>query len=451
MEVLFGLLDFRQRADPTTARLFTNLTNQFSDCEKLCLDMVKMASTFTWLDYSEKERQKMLDILSTFKEHETRDELGIGVIRDAFSDMFFPGTSVIQTRARYFLFVPWIYKSLEEKKVLSSKIERRARDEEVRLIFALLESNDTNGVIGKEAKKTLKRLPSNIYWQGLEAWGIRLCPYSVSDYHRSLDTFYRHLKEASHSYEEEIDGFERFHNWHPGLPQAPSDFPAKASFDLTYDEACYLKERVLSRQPNTMLARLLDSDMPIESVAFPWDHPICPDLPQPIQEKILHARNFSDAINGASLLYNLMLAEKMDEFTGQVEESLASYYEEELMEWADYMQSRSDDMSRWDYRKRFWDILNKEGARVTGLTWRFVNQWLQIALTPEHAQQIAGDDLARKLIHDRESLLKRNLSKLDNPDALARWNGQAGTGKLRYRWRPAETIISDILLGLKRS
>lgn len=113
-----------------------------------------MASTFTWLDYSEKERQRMLDILSTFKEHETRDELGIGVIRDAFSDMLFPGTSVIQTRARYFLFVPWIYKSLEEKKVLSSKIERRARDEEVRLIYALLESNDTNGVIGKEAKKT---------------------------------------------------------------------------------------------------------------------------------------------------------------------------------------------------------------------------------------------------------------------------------------------------------
>jgi hypothetical protein len=226
-----------------------------------------------------------LDILSTFKEHETRDELGIGAIRDAFSDMFFPGTSVIQTRARYFLFVPWIYKSLEEKKVLSSKIERRARDEEVRLIYALLESNDTNGVIGKEAKKTLKRLPSNIYWQGLEAWGIRLCPYSVSDYHRSLDTFYRHLKEASHSYEEEIDGFERFHNWHPGLPQPPSDFPAKASFDLTYDEACYLKERVLSRQPNTMLARLLDSDMPIKSVAFPWDHPICPDLPSQSKRK----------------------------------------------------------------------------------------------------------------------------------------------------------------------
>lgn len=38
----------------------------------------------------------------------TLDELGIGSIRDTFSDELFPGTSTIQTRARYFLFVPWI-------------------------------------------------------------------------------------------------------------------------------------------------------------------------------------------------------------------------------------------------------------------------------------------------------------------------------------------------------
>ena len=75
-----------------------------------------MASSFTWLDYSEKERQKMLDILSALKEHETRDELGIGAVRDAFSDMFFPGTSTIQTRARYFLFVPWIIEAWRRKK-----------------------------------------------------------------------------------------------------------------------------------------------------------------------------------------------------------------------------------------------------------------------------------------------------------------------------------------------
>jgi hypothetical protein len=413
--------------------------------------MIEMASSFTWLDYSEKERQKMLDILSALKEHETRDELGIGVIRDAFADMFFPGTSTIQTRARYFLFVPWMYKGMEEKKVLSSKIERRARDEEVRLIYALLDSDDTNGVIGKDAKKNLQRLPSSIYWQGLEAWGIRLSPYSISDYHRTLDAFYRFGKDSSHSYEEEIDGCQRRRNWHPGLPPAPDDFPGKASFSLTFEEACYLKERVLTRWPNTMLAYLLDSDIPSESVRFPWEHPICSDLPESLREKIHHARNFSEVINGASLLYNLMLAEKADILGLQVYDDKVSYYEYELEKWADYLQSRMDELDRWDYKRRFWEIVSHQGARPTGRTQQFIKEWLQMALSPILARKIAENESARKLIHEREKQLKGNLARLDNPEALARWSGDAGTGRLRYRWRPAEKIISDIFLGLRRS
>ena len=69
-------------------------------------------SAFAWLSYSESERRKALDVISLFRERDTRDELGIGVIRDAFADLLFPGTSTIQTRARYFLFVPWIYQQI---------------------------------------------------------------------------------------------------------------------------------------------------------------------------------------------------------------------------------------------------------------------------------------------------------------------------------------------------
>ncbi|MGB6753954.1 MAG: DUF6361 family protein [Xanthobacteraceae bacterium] len=54
-------------------------------------------SSFVWLDYSERERRKMLDVVDLFKEHETRDELGLAAIRD----QLFPGTSTIMTRARY--------------------------------------------------------------------------------------------------------------------------------------------------------------------------------------------------------------------------------------------------------------------------------------------------------------------------------------------------------------
>ncbi len=37
-----------------------------------------------------------------------RDEVGFLNLHQAFSDRFFPGTSVLHTRLRYALFVPWL-------------------------------------------------------------------------------------------------------------------------------------------------------------------------------------------------------------------------------------------------------------------------------------------------------------------------------------------------------
>jgi uncharacterized protein DUF6361 len=47
-----------------------------------------MMSAFVWLDYSERDRRKMLDVVDLFREHDTRDELGVGSVRDAFADIF---------------------------------------------------------------------------------------------------------------------------------------------------------------------------------------------------------------------------------------------------------------------------------------------------------------------------------------------------------------------------
>lgn len=76
-----------------------------------------------WVDYSPKERDRMRQALALFKENDTRDELGLGSIRDALADLLFPGTSTIQTRLRYFLFVPWIYQELDRRKVAPDKLD----------------------------------------------------------------------------------------------------------------------------------------------------------------------------------------------------------------------------------------------------------------------------------------------------------------------------------------
>ena len=88
-------------------------------------------SSISWLDYSDGDRRRMLDVVDLFRERDTRDELGLGSVRDAFADAFFPGTSTIMTRARYFLLVPWTYQRLEDTGVSSAEIARRARQAEL--------------------------------------------------------------------------------------------------------------------------------------------------------------------------------------------------------------------------------------------------------------------------------------------------------------------------------
>jgi Family of unknown function (DUF6361) len=122
-----------------------------------------LAATLTWLDHDTTDRDRMNRILALFRERDTRDELGIGVIRDLIADELFPGTSTIQTRLRYMLFVPWIYEKLEEKHRDKKTFAEEARRLEVAIVKALIASgDDTAGVFGKRAGGGLKRLPSSV-------------------------------------------------------------------------------------------------------------------------------------------------------------------------------------------------------------------------------------------------------------------------------------------------
>lgn len=391
-----------------------------------------MPSTFSWLDYSEQHRRQMLDVIDLFREQETRDELGTGTVRDGFADAFFPGTSTIQTRARYFLFVPWVYRQLEAKRVPSDQAAAKARKLEVATILALLRSEDTDGLLGKQKKEALQRLPSSVYWQGLRVWGICLHPGSQDQYHRSLDAYYRRADRADAD-------TPAAPNWHAGLPDTPDGFPDGATFQLTGEEARYLRDRILARVPKSLLAFLVDSDGAEAEVDFPWEHPLYADFPAALRELADHARNFSEAIHGAAYLYNLMLAEKRDS------KELVERYKALLEEWWGEIEARGSVLEEWN-RARFWQLVASTGARVGPQTRTFIDTWLGLALNGNRAATTAA--AARQLVGNRERALKRGLSRLDNPRALELWSGAAGTGALDYRWGPTRVILRDVRDGL---
>src|SRR4051795_2981625 len=99
-------------------------------------------SSLTWLDFSDAERKRALQAVELLSRPETRDELGLGAIRDAFANALFPGISTVQRRARYFLFVPWTFREAERRWAGRADAFERTRRKELQLIEPLLGSED---------------------------------------------------------------------------------------------------------------------------------------------------------------------------------------------------------------------------------------------------------------------------------------------------------------------
>ena len=397
-----------------------------------------MTSTFSWLDHDEAERRRMQEVIELFRERDTVDELGVGSVRDAFSNLLFPGTSVLHTRARYLLFVPWIYRELERHHISSAEVAARARRDEIRLIDALITGGEGegNGVIGAVARDRLKQLPSYAYWNGLEVLGVRLYQGSIDRYHRSLDGYYQLLRDLPRAEgDEPVDGPRG--NWEAGLPPPPDRMLESATFELTADEAVYLRERIHVSAPGSLLDVFVSRARPARHVAFAWNHPDVATLPKDLAKTLELARVFSEVMHGASLLYNMLLAEARS-MTDR-----AADYRSRLEEWA----LRVTIPSGWSWDE-FWAVALLSNRRIPVTTRRFVEQWFELAPI---GRGIADDRRALGLIKDREQFTKRSQARLHNRRALELWGGSSGTAQLTYRWPIVERIINDILKAVPRS
>jgi Family of unknown function (DUF6361) len=404
-------------------------------------------STFAWLDFSERERRRMLDVVDLFRERETQDELGIGTVRDALADLFFPGTSTIMTRARYFLIVPWTYLRLEAKQVGSAEVGERARRNETDLIEVIAQSDDSEGNIGRIAKRALKRLPSSAYWAGLATWGIRNFAGAQAQYHRSLDSYY--LATEGHSRrarERDLESDDTIMpNWHGGIIKAPKEFPNECSLALTRREAEYLAERI-RLAPGTaksLLAEFLARDTPPSDADFAWEDPIVAGLAERFGGPLTHAQNFSELMHGAALLYNLMLSELRDS------DELVETYRAGMASWAEKLENRSSHLAAWRWPD-FLDLVLGMNPRISQPTRRFIEAWRDLVIGG-NPRKIGEAHRARTLIHERERRLKHKLARLDNVRAREVWGGRSGSAQLDFRWWIARDLLRDIFDGLGRA
>ena len=398
-----------------------------------------MPSTFSWLDFSESDQRRAREILQMFSQRESRDELGIGVVRDVFSNLLFPGISVIQTRARYFLYVTWLIQVGVRRGRKGKDLLSWLDGEERRLIETLRSGGDTAGLIGVEAGIAVKILPSTIYWSGLSTYGIIRWPGTLEQIASSVG-------RASLAEEALTEVVERTKEaWDPEIPAPPAGFPSLKSLDfqMSSDESAWLRERIVATTEGSLLHWLvLNEARPSATTVqgetnWAWTEPAAAGASPFVARALDHAKHFSLAMNGAALLYNHMLADRSEALTLN---RRTEDYEALLHRWQDSI--KASEIHRWDTND-FWSLVGAHHAGSLNMTRQFVDRWVSLA---GEGSVLKGSNLsaARQLVEQRERQQKGARARLTNEKMLRQWTGSSGVERLSYRWFQVIRMLGDL-------
>jgi Family of unknown function (DUF6361) len=191
-----------------------------------------------------------------------RDEIGFLTIHQGYADRFFPGTSVLHTRARYALFVPWLFEDLAG---LTGPAAMRALRERERVLAGRLKDTGESQVIGGRVfPKPSSQPPSTVYWNALAVWGIlraRLDGRAIS-----RTQAHRLLKGVGVATDDDGQPLHSFDPPFVPLPDRPDSWQGgQITLRLTTAEAAFLRDRLVQLRRNgghelSLLARLVRTE-----------------------------------------------------------------------------------------------------------------------------------------------------------------------------------------------
>ena len=443
-----------------------------------------------WIYLSDNDRNKVLEMLRA-NNSDARDELGVGNIRDRFSDIFFPGTTTIQTRAKYFILVPYICLKLEKEIYNKPKkfgalldVRKRLREIEYEFCKHLKDEPDSSGVIGKQmaekqnssSEKWVKNTPTDIYWGGLRTYKIFTKNIPLNGYFKDLIDSANNknkidkVNRRSRNSEEDIsddynsDFYKTETFWDYRLNDIDINY---SSIKLNKVEAEYLKNKIIESNPNSLLAIILkdiDSDGNFRSqnnfskildIEFNDLIKIYNYLPDDLKEFYQMAKDFSDFFYLIQIRYNYIFFNKLTEFlkgsTSNVEivRNLQEVTESKEKEWKEKLQEKEiiDALNNVNIDEIFERLSINDGNLK-----KFLGNCQHHILSNGNSRV---EDLD-KLIINREFQKKKGKSKLSNINKYADEyikegviiSDNVGLSKLSYRMYQGKRIINDIIEGL---
>lgn len=390
-----------------------------------------------WIDFSKEDRQKALDVINLLSEQGAVDELGIGIVRDAFANYFFPGTSTIQTRAKYFLIVPYILRDAVDGRYGKdvNRILRAIDTEEKECGIKLLESNPkAEGVIGTRVlpKGWVARKPSDIYWNGIRTYGI-FCDYglSIPEYvslavklntQKSSAKLGNRNDEAEENEKDDSDAGDIMNVSFWNLPIYHDNWRDNLTIELTNEEAFYLDKQIQKGAKGTLLEYVLKNR--IDMNKYEDFVSMAAELSEKVEEKLAYmmklACEFNNLVYMARVRFNVMLSEEENEVA--------------VSEW-DRLKPQVKRRANVDLSA----VFNKLELHNPG-TYLFLSKL-------QEAFKALDIDAADELIKKRERQLKGiNRAKINRTKEFdhSKW---VGGGELDYRFSNARRIINDIYSG----
>ena len=377
----------------------------------------------------------MLSVVELFKDENTVDELGIGSIRDAFADALFPGTSVLLTRARYLVMIPWLLQRVAATTSTPQEAGAQLRVLEGRLIHSLLRGQEQDGVIGRVAKERLKRMPSAAYWNALGRFGIRAPDLTIEGLLRrdvAARLASRHVATPDDPGAERLGSIPALH---PDLPPPPPDLFTASTLTLTRDEADFIRERIEFSTRGTLFAWLLEQGRTSKH-DWVWQHDAVMSFPDEAAQYVDAGRRFHSLVHGAALAYNSLLASLRDD------PALIAQYDDDSDYWAYELEQEQPLADGWT-PEVLWSLLARRGTPVKLGTQNFVTSWVR-AVQDHGARAVTHPDV-RDLITHRELALKGGRARVRNREALNAWTGGSGLARLDYRWAVAQRLMNDVL------
>ncbi len=375
------------------------------------------------------------------------DELGIGRIRDAFSNALFPGISSLQTRAKYFTVLPLIYESLAKGKWKDVQEVRNALRLKDKDLAALLNASQDpyGGIVGASFVKTDKMVKydaSYIYAGGLQTFGIIDNPNNVQISKLIFDAS-KKRRETDITTDEATESLHQARYW--SIPDT-YDWEKGCRITLTKSEADFLKRKICSapivKGGHTLLVPMLRcgigakelvnytfADLPIDKLSLTEE-----------TRYIYHiAKDFAEFIHGIYLRYNVLLARNVEKGTGEVTTRDPAIVER-FEKWLDSSWKGGGLRDRVD---AIWAWASK--ARMTDTSC--------LTFCQSAAKSLDVDDELRgldRLITLREKTIKQSRRKINNPGYYTFEPGHyVQDHLLDYRWTTARRIIADIKIGEK--